>query len=160
VEWAGEVGERSRKELGSASLACRKGCRTASELVQRVTRTSGGTASRRLKLGADTRRQLSLSGVAFPARFPRVSAALNEGTIGVDAAQAITAGLTPTLDHVAIDDLAAAETELVAAATGTSTESPVPASADEIRIQACQWRAFLDPDGGRPAERSEARRVG
>lgn len=152
VEWAGEVGERSRKELGSASLAAKKGCRTAIELVQRVTRVSGATASRRLRLGADTRPQLSLSGIAFPARFSQVSTALNDGTIGVDAAQAITAGLTPTLDHVAIDDLAAAEFELVAAATGASPDSPVPASADEIRIQACQWRAFLDPDGVRPTE--------
>src|SRR5690554_2385438 len=152
VEWAGEVGERSRRDLGSGSLASRKGCRTASELVQRVTRVSGATASRWLKLGEATRSPLSLSGVAFPARFPRVSAALDEGAIGLDTAQAITAALTPTLDHVAIDDLAAAEFELVAAATGTGPESPIPASAEEIRIQACQWRAFLDPDGVRPTE--------
>lgn len=152
VEWAGEVGERCGKELGTGSLASRKGCRTGGELLQRVTRVSGVTAARRLKLGADTRPQLSLAGVHFPARFPRVSAALQEGMIGSDAAQAIVAGLTPTLDHVAIDDLAAAETELVAAATGTSPDSPIPASADEVRIQACQWRAYLDPDGIRPSE--------
>jgi hypothetical protein len=152
VEWAGEVAERSRKELGSGSLAARKGCRTVVELVQRVTRISGATAARRLKLGSETRPQLSLAGIPFPARFPRVSQALTDGVIGVDAAQAITAGLTPTLDRVAIDDLAVAETELVAAATGTSPETPIPASADELRVQAAQWRAFLDPDGLRPSE--------
>ena len=44
TEWAAEVGERSRRDLGSASLAEKKGCRTAVELIQRVTRASGATA--------------------------------------------------------------------------------------------------------------------
>ncbi|MEX1077565.1 MAG: DUF222 domain-containing protein [Homoserinimonas sp.] len=152
VEWAAEVGERSRRELGSASLTAQKGCRTAVELIQRVTRSSGAAASRLLKLGAETRPQRSLSGVEFPARFPRVSEALNNGDIGTDTARAIVNGLAPILDHVAIDDLAAAEFELVCAATGTSPESTVPAAADEITAQATQWRAFLDPDGVRPTE--------
>ncbi|MHA6668231.1 HNH endonuclease signature motif containing protein [Homoserinimonas sp. A447] len=152
VEWAAEVGERSRRELGSASLAAKKGCRTAVELIQRVTRTSGATVSRLLKLGAETRPQRSLAGVEFPARFPRVSEALNNGDIGADTARAIVNGLAPSLDHIAIDDLAVAEFELVASAMGTSPESTVPATADEITVQATQWRAFLDPDGVRPTE--------
>lgn len=152
TEWAGEVGERSRRELGSASLAARKGCRSPGELVQRVTRVSAATATRRLRLGADTRRQRSLVGVKFPARFPLVAAALNRGDLGVDSARAITTGLGPSLDHIALDDLVAAETELVAAATGTSPEHPIPATADQTTVQATQWKAFLDPDGVRPTE--------
>jgi hypothetical protein len=152
VEWAAEVGERSRRELGAASLAAKKGCRTAVELIQRVTRISGATAARLLKLGAETRPQRSLAGVEFPARFPQVSVALNNGDIGTDTARAIVMGLAPSLDHIAIDDLAVAEFELVASATGTSPESTVPATADEITVQATQWRAFLDPDGVRPTE--------
>src|SRR5690606_23990541 len=96
VEWAAEVGERPRRELGSASLAAKKGCRTAVELIQRVTRTSGATVSRRLKLGAETRPPRSLAGVQFPARFPRVSEALNNGDIGTDTARAIVNGLGPS----------------------------------------------------------------
>ena len=152
VEWAAEVGERSRRELGSVSLAARKGCRTAVELLQRVTRVSGATASRLLKLGAETRPQRSLAGMKFPARFPKVSEALSNGDIGTDAARAIVNGLIPSLDHIAIDDLAAAEYELVSAALGTSPESAMPSTADEITVQATQWRAFLDPDGVRPTE--------
>jgi hypothetical protein len=152
VEWAAEVGERSRRELGSASLAATKGCRTAGELIQRVTRVSGATAARRLRLGTETRPQRSLAGVQFPARFPRVSEALKNGDIGTDTARAIVCGLAPSLDQIAIDDLAAAERELVASAIGTGPESTVPATADEIAVQATQWRAFLDPDGVRPTE--------
>ena len=152
VEWAAEVGERSRRELGSGSLAARKGCRTAVELVQRVTRVSGATAARLLKLGAETRTGLSLTGVEFPARFPLVARALNAGALGLDSARAIVAGLIPTLDHVAIDDLHCAETELVSAATGTSPDSPVACTADETATQASQWRAWLDPDGIQPSE--------
>jgi hypothetical protein len=152
VEWAAEVGERSRRELGSAALSARKGCRTAVELIQRVTRCSAATASRFLKLGAQTRPQRSLAGVEFPARFPRVSEALSRGDIGTDVARAIVNGLAPSIDHIAFDDLAAAEFELVCSATGTSPESAVPATADEISVQATQWRAFLDPDGVRPTE--------
>src|SRR5690554_452156 len=152
VEWAAEVGERSRRELGAASLAAKKGCRTAVELIQRVTRASGATVSRFLKLGAQTRPQRSLAGVEFPARFPQVSEALSNGDIGTDTARAIVNGLAPSLDHIAIDDLGVAEFELVASATGTSPESTVPATADEVAVQATQWRAFLDPDGVRPTE--------
>lgn len=152
VEWAAEVGERSRRELGSASLSAKKGCRTAVELIQRVTQVSGATASRFLKLGAQTRPQRSLAGIEFPARFPQVSEALSNGEIGTDVARAIVGGLTPSIDHIAIDDLEAAEFELVSAAKGTSPESSIPATADEITVQAAQWRAFLDPDGVRPTE--------
>ncbi|WP_166785238.1 hypothetical protein, partial [Cryobacterium sp. TMT2-18-3] len=34
--------------------------------------------------------------------------------------------------------------------TGTSSETPVPASADEIRLQGAVWRAVLAPDESRP----------
>src|ERR1700709_1115963 len=40
----GEVGDRSRSALGPDRLSARKGCRSASELVQRITRVSSATA--------------------------------------------------------------------------------------------------------------------
>ncbi|MHB1171736.1 MAG: HNH endonuclease signature motif containing protein [Lacisediminihabitans sp.] len=159
VEAAGEVAERSRVEHGSASLAMRKGCRNPVELIQRVTLVSGATAARRIRLGYETRTQLSLSGVEFPARFPQVAAALASGALGVDAAASILKGLMPTLDRVAIDDLAAAEAALVASAIGQSVDSAVACTSDELRIQALVWQAVLDPDGLEPTEeRSLARR--
>lgn len=149
---AGELGERSRASLGSAALAAEKGCSGAAELLTRITRISGSAAHSRIKLGEQTRSQLSLSGVEFPPRFPRVAAALEAGALGVDSAQAILAGLVPIIDNAAIDEIAAAEAELVASATGTAPDSAVPCSADEIRVQAQVWKSVLDPDGLEPSE--------
>ncbi|HEU4807341.1 MAG TPA: DUF222 domain-containing protein [Homoserinimonas sp.] len=152
IECAAEVGERSRVSLGTASLAAKKGCGSPAELLTRVTRTSASSARSRLKLGGETRAQLSLSGVEFPARFPRIAAALEAGTLGVDSAQAILAGLVPIIDNAAIDEIAAAETELVASATGVGSDAAVPCPADEIRVQAQVWKSVLDPDGLEPSE--------
>jgi hypothetical protein len=152
LECAGEIGERSRVSLGPASLAARKGCGNAAELLTRVTRVSHSSARTRLKLGGETGAQLSISGVQFPARFPRIAAALEAGTLGVDSAHAILAGLVPIIDNAAIDELAAAEAELVASATGVGPDAAVACPADEIRIQAQVWKSVLDPDGLEPSE--------
>jgi hypothetical protein len=160
VECAGEMGDRSRSSLGGESLSARRGCANAAELLTRVTRSSRSGARARLKLGAETRAQSSLSGVEFPARFPGVAAALHAGDIGVDSAQAIVAGLSPVLETVSVGEVAAAESELVASATGTGPDSDVPCTADEIRVQAQVWRAVLDPDGLEPSEEQLMRRRG
>jgi hypothetical protein len=77
---------------------------------------------------------------------------LATGAIGVDTAEAILTALTSTLRCTDLVSVRVAESELVAAATGTSGETPVPvpASADEIRLQGAVWKAVLAPDGSRP----------
>ncbi|MFD3445132.1 DUF222 domain-containing protein [Microbacteriaceae bacterium 4G12] len=152
VVTAGELAVRSRTEVGPAGLAARKGCRSANELLQRLTRVSGATGAARLSLAALTRPDSAISGAAMPAKFDHVRAALESGDLGIDAAVALTKNLAPLQDRVHPDALDAAEKELVAAATGTSPDSSVPASADEIRVQASVWRATLDPDGLEPDE--------
>ncbi len=152
VTAAGEIASRSRTEDGPAGLAARKGCRSANELLQRLTQISSSTGAARLGLAALTRHGTALSGAPMPAKFDHVRAALEAGELGVDAAVALTKNLAPLQDRVHPDSLDAAEQELVAAATGTSPDSSVPASADEIRIQASVWRATLDPDGLEPDE--------
>src|SRR5690554_4092856 len=152
VEAAGELQHRSRSTLGSASLAVRKGCRDAVELLRRVTLGSTATVRRRLKLGVETRAQEALSGDVFPPRFPHIAAALQYGTLGVDAAGAIITELAPTLVRAEVADVQRAEEELVAAATGNGPESPIPCTAEEIRGQATVWRVFLDQDGTLPTE--------
>ncbi|MEX1079296.1 MAG: DUF222 domain-containing protein [Homoserinimonas sp.] len=152
VEAVGELQHRSRPTLGTASLAVRKGCRDAVELARRVTLSSTVTVRCRLKLGAETRRQEAPSGELFPPRFPHIADALESGALGVDAAGAIVAELAPTLIRADADAVRIAESELVAAATGTSPDSPVPCTADEVRGQATVWRAFLDEDGTAPTE--------
>ncbi|MEX1078790.1 MAG: DUF222 domain-containing protein [Homoserinimonas sp.] len=160
VDCAGEIGERSRVSLGSGSLVVKKSCGNAAELLTRVTRTFHSSARARLKLGAETRSQLSLSGVEFPARFPRIAAALEAGELGLDSAQAILAGLVPIIDNAAFEEIAAAEAELVASATGVGSDAAVPCPADEIRIQAQVWKSVLDPDGLEPSEERMMQRRG
>lgn len=152
VEAAGELQHRSRPTLGTASLAVRKGCRDTVELLRRVTLASTVTVRRRIKLGTETRPQEALTGESFPPRFPSIAEALTAGDLGVDAATAIITELAPTMTRAEPADVRLAEAELVAAATGTSPDSPTPCTADEIRGQACVWRAFLDQDGTTPTE--------
>lgn len=152
VEAAAEIADRSVGVATRADgLAARKGCRNAVELIERVTRVSGVTAARRVKLGNETR--TSGPGHSFPARFPVVADALESGLIGMDAASAILAGIVPTLRSCNIEGVKAAEEELVAAAIGASSLLPTACTADEIRQQAMIWQAYLDPDGMEPVER-------
>jgi hypothetical protein len=55
VRLAGEVAERSRRELGAASLARNHGAQSACQLIERLGRVSGLEAARRIRLAADTR---------------------------------------------------------------------------------------------------------
>jgi hypothetical protein len=150
VAAAAEVAERSRPELGTGQLSAKKGCRNTGELLERITLVSGHTAGRRMRLGQQLRTGLSLGGEPLPPTFPATAVGLATGAIGVDTAEAILTALTPTLRCTDLDSVQAAESELVAAASGTSGETPVPASADEIRLQGSVWRAVLAPDGSRP----------
>ncbi|TFD31528.1 HNH endonuclease signature motif containing protein [Cryobacterium cryoconiti] len=158
VAAAGEVADRSRPELGTGQLSARKGCRTAGELLERLTLVSGPTAGRRMRLGKQLRTGRSLSGEPLPPTFPATSIALATGAIGVDTADAILTALTPTLRCTDLDSVQAAESELVATATGTSAQTPVPAPADEVRLQGSVWKAVLAPDGSRPDDHAAVAR--
>ncbi|WP_167140614.1 HNH endonuclease signature motif containing protein [Diaminobutyricimonas sp. TR449] len=148
---AAEVAHRSRRELEGAALSAQKGCRNASELLQRVTGAAGRTVESWMRLGAQLRGRPTLIGIEGPADFPAVTVAVTEGRIGVDVATAIVTALAPTIGRAHPEDFAAAEQALVTAA-GEST-------ADSIRVQAAVWQAAIDPDGVEPSEeRAMARR--
>ena len=158
VAVAGEVADRSRSELGTGQLSAKKGCRNAGELLERITLASGPTARRRMRLGRQLRTGRSLGGEPLPPIFPATAIGLATGAVGVDTADAILTALMPTLRCTDLDAVQAAESELVASATGTSAETPVPASADEIRWQGSVWRAVLAPDGSRPDDHAMSTR--
>jgi Domain of unknown function (DUF222) len=152
VAAAAEVADRSRPDLDTGRLSTRKGCRSATELLERVTLAASATIGKRVRLGEKLRTRHTLAGFDLAPSFPRVAAAVAAGEVGLDSAEAIIAGLGPALPRVDAETLAAAEAELVRAATGAGEDTPVPATADELRIQAQVWRAYLDPDGVRPDE--------
>ena len=152
VAITGEIGERSRPQLGSDRLCAKKGCRNANELLQRLTTVSSTTASKLLRVGDGVRPSVSLSGQTVPARFATLGSAFQRAEVDVDAANAIVSGLS--VPSLRVDPVAetAAEAELVRAALGSSAECPVPATADELRLQAAVWRSLIDPDGVEPDE--------
>jgi Domain of unknown function (DUF222)/HNH endonuclease len=158
--YAGEVAERSRVELGSERLSARKGCRSASEVIERVTLVSGFEARRRVALGSATRARNGLTGERLYAEFPVVASALIDGALGADAACTIIRELGRTRTVADPVALATAERELVDSAIGVGDQAPVPSTADELRVQAQVWATFLDQDGPEPDDERAMRRRG
>lgn len=128
VALAGEVAERSRRELGSESLAARRGCRTGAELVQRATGVARATALRRIRLGAAVRPGTSLTGEVLPPRFSAVAEGLARGALGVDAACAVVDTLTPSERVAGREAVRVAEAEIVADLTGGAVDGDSDAS--------------------------------
>lgn len=157
---AGEVAERSRVELGERRLSTQKGCRSAVELIERVTQVSAAEARRRIAVGSATRARTGLIGEVLDAEFPAVASALGAGELGADAAGMIIRELArsrPVADPAAF---ATAEGSLVAEAIGAGDGAPVRATADELRAQAQAWATFLDQDGPEPDDERAMRRRG
>ena len=158
VALAGEVAERSRRELGRDGLAARRGCRSGQELVQRVTGVSGVTVNRRIRLGRATRATVGLTGVSMRPVFEQVAAGLDEGALGVDAAAAVVDTLAPALRIAATERVRFAEARIVAEVVPAEPSGAPGLDADCARLQATVWRAVLDPDGAAPSERDAERR--
>jgi hypothetical protein len=160
VALAGEVAERSRVELGDQRLSTRRGCRSAAELLERVTQVSGAEARRRIALGSATRARSGFTGEPIEAAFPHVAAALAGGDLGTDAAGTIIRELDRTRPVAHPASFAAAEEALVAEATGRGDGTPLRCTADELRVQAQAWSTFLDQDGPEPDDDRAMRRRG
>lgn len=158
--YAGEIAERSRRELDGARLSARKGCRSASELLERVTQVSGAEARRRVTVGSATRDRHGLTGDPLPAEHPRVAAALVDGSLGLDQATAIIRELGRTRTVADPVKLEVAERELVQAARGEGDAAPIRCTADELTVHARAWAAFLDQDGPEPDDERAMRRRG
>ena len=157
---AGEVAERSRVELGDQRLSTRRGCRSAVELLERVTQASAAEVRRRIALGSATRARSGFTGEPIEAVFPLVAAALAAGELGADAAATIIRELDRARAVADPAALATAEQALVAEATGTGDGAPVRCTADELRVQAQAWSTFLDQDGREPDDERAMRRRG
>ncbi|MGH3703322.1 MAG: DUF222 domain-containing protein [Agromyces sp.] len=160
AEFAGEIADRSRLELGGGRLSARKGCRSATELLERVTQVSGAEARRRICVGTATRATTGLTGQPVPAPHPHVAAALDTGEIGLDAAATIIRELGRTRTVADPARLDVAERELIDQAIGIGEAAPARATADELAVQARAWAAFLDQDGPEPDDERAMRRRG
>jgi hypothetical protein len=160
---AGEIGYRSRRELGYDGFAQREGFRTPEALIQHETGTTARGALTLVHAGTlvhDALAQQQPGGEHADEHSPRepwlaaVGSAVASGALTVDAANAIRSGLgEPSPDAtdatgagVTSDDLAAAASTLVAEAAALN--------ADRLFKRARELRDELDAAGIADRERA------
>jgi hypothetical protein len=144
VASAGEIADRSRRGLGSASLSTRLGKRDAAHLLESLTRVSPAEARRRIRIGRSVRPGSTLTGDPLAADHDIVAEALASGDIGLDSAAVIIHCLDDARAHAPDSAIRVAEAALV--------ESAARCGADEVGVQARAWREALDQDGAEPRD--------
>ena len=148
---AGEIGYRSRRELGYAGLAQREGLRTAELLIQRETGSTARDAATLVQVGGMVHDSLA---AAQPERLTQavphepwlaaVGAAVTAGTLSVDAAMAIRSGLgLPTSDP----EGAGVTAESLADAAAAILRQSASLDADQLFRRARDLRDDLDELG-------------
>lgn len=157
IDNVGEIERRSGRDTGFEGLAARHGCASVTSLFEKVTGIKNSTAYRYTRVARHTTTRLSDTGLPLPPRLPHTATALADGSIGLDAAEALSMALVPTLPRALPDEVDAAEKTLVGNATGVGGGAPV--QPDCLRLQAQAFSAVLDPDGIEPSvERLHERR--
>lgn len=147
---AGEVGRRADAEFGEDSITARFGCGSAAELVERTTGVSAATARARVRDAKAITGRVTLTGQSRPAPLEHARAALVSGRLSADALTTIADALRPLQGRCSVEELEAAEIELVGAAIG-GDEAPA-CGIHELKVMATTWALFLDPDGTLPDE--------
>ncbi|NYD72113.1 HNH endonuclease signature motif containing protein [Herbiconiux flava] len=147
VRFAGEVGVRSRTELGDEGLSRSQNFTTPVALVAKVTGASARACKARLELGRKLRGAVLLGGGEGPAPFPVVARALDDGVLGVEAATSIVGRCNELADR-------GCSADVVATAEETLVDQTIACrlSADETAKLAIRLREVLDPDGAEPRD--------
>ncbi|HWI30227.1 MAG TPA: DUF222 domain-containing protein, partial [Microbacterium sp.] len=153
VEGTGQVQDRSETGTRDGRLTERLGCRSVSELVQRVTLSAKHTVRDYEHAARGVQERIApSSGERLPAEYPAIRAALIDGQVGVDGVVAVLtplgslAGRAGRVAHLAADE------ELAASARGEGVDGAPPAGAEDLRALAQVWAVYLDPDGAEPRE--------
>ncbi|GAA4197901.1 HNH endonuclease signature motif containing protein [Microbacterium oryzae] len=172
VRVAGEVAFRSCR-ADDAALADRYGCRTGTELLERLTGASSRELRGRARLDESTRTRTALTGEDLAPRLEHVAAGLASGLLGMEAA----AGIMKAVDTARRgggdpERVELMERHLVAIATGTidpdaqpgdgaddeegrseadplATLAPVP-PLSVVNLHAQAWIDVLTADGAEP----------
>lgn len=151
VEATGQVCDRSDGRLSADRMTTRLGCRSTSELVQRVTRASKQRAGDVVKAARAVVRPIALtSGEMLPAALPAMRGALGAAEVGVDGVVAVAGPLLSGCSGTAA--VLAADEEIAATARGEGIDAAPPASAEDLRALATVWAMYFDQDGAEPDE--------
>ena len=154
---AGEILHRSRRELGYEGLAQRTGYRTAEKLVQHTTGSTARDAVTLVRVGAlvhDAEALAAGSPEAFAGEpwLTATGAAVATGSLSVEGAQAIRAGLGAPSEVVSVAELAAAVETLIVESVGMH--------AGRLLLRARELRDELDTAGIADRERQIYRERG
>ena len=154
---AGEVGYRSRRDLGYSGLAQREGFRTPESLVQHTTGSTAREATTLVQVGAMVHQAMADPATAesdsamHESWLAAVGAAVTAGTLSVAAATAIRSGLgQPSSDL----NGAGVTAESLAKAAATLLEEARSLNADELFKAARRLRDELDAAGIADRERA------
>lgn len=159
IEAVGEVMRRSESTVVADRMTSHLGCRNVGELVERVTRVAGATASRLQKAAKAVRPTVSdTTGELLDGELPELRDAMIDGVVGTDGVLAIATPLLATGGRVEPDVRRDATRVIVAEARGEGPDDAPPLSAELLRVQASAWAAALDQDGAEPRERESARK--
>ncbi|WP_375386664.1 DUF222 domain-containing protein [uncultured Microbacterium sp.] len=154
-----EVCNRSDGRLHADRMTTRFGCRSAFELVQRVTRGSKQRAGDVVKAARAVAQRVALtSGEVLPAALPSMRGALAAAEVGVDGLVAVAGPLLSGCAGTAA--ILAADEEIAATACGEGADAAPPASAEDLRALATVWAMYFDQDGAEPDDSRAMRKRG
>jgi hypothetical protein len=128
---AGQIAHRSRRELGSVGLAQRHGARTPELLVQQLAGTSSRESHTMVRVG-----RLMSASHDESSSLDAVGAAVTDGRLSLDAADAIRAGLSRV--DVAVP------TQLVATAAESLVDDARVLTVEKLATRAREFGADLD----------------
>lgn len=153
VRITGVIASRSDGVDPDHSVARQCGAPNTKQLLHRVTGHRMRHVRTLQSLAAATTQQVSLTGAPIEGGYyPVVHAALDDGALTLDQADAIVTNLSEAKPRSDSDDLAMAEREAVALATGTFDDDLDPCTAEETARIARHLKTRLDTDGKRPTE--------
>ena len=155
ANYAGEIARRSARELGLQGLAQKTGFRTPEGLLQHLTGSTSREASKLVRTGLIMHEAELLTTSEKTGEVPPeltrpwlsvVGRAVASGTLSIEAADAIRAGLGVPTEDISADALAGAAALLVEVATTIN--------ADQLLIRARTARDELDEAGIADRERA------
>ncbi|MCS5733798.1 HNH endonuclease signature motif containing protein [Herbiconiux daphne] len=147
VRVAGEVGVRSRSELGDEGLSRSQNFTSPVKLVASVTGTSARESKARLEVGRRLRGAVLLGGGEGPAPFPLVGQALDDGVLAVETASLIVSRCAELAERGCSPDVVASAEQTLVDETLTCR-----LTADQTAKLAIHLRELIDPDGAEPRD--------
>ncbi len=147
IRVAGEVGVRSRSELGDEGLSRSQNFTSPVKLVSTITGTSARESKARLEIGRKLRGAVLLGGGEGPAPFPAVGRALDEGSLGVETASIIVTRCAELSERGCAPEVVASAEQTLVDETLTNH-----LTADQTSRLAIHLREVIDPDGAEPRD--------